>query len=152
MFLEKYLANQIEALIQKEFLPEALARTISVDKLISFYTSTLGIRLLSAEKIRREIPFNYAYDPAEIRAAWAGVPDKIIVQGIIDCAFIEDHQWVIIDYKTDYFKDSQLRETIIKGYEIQINLYAKAITELTGIPVKEKIIGLITMNENISIQ
>jgi ATP-dependent helicase/nuclease subunit A len=151
MFLEKYLANQIEALIQKEFLPEALARTISIDKLISFYTSTLGIRLLSAEKIRREIPFNYAYNPAEIRAAWAGVTDKIIVQGIIDCAFIEDRQWVIIDYKTDYFKDPSQREEIIKGYEIQINLYAQALIELTGIPVKEKIIGLITMNENISI-
>lgn len=152
MFLEKYLANQIEALIQKEFLPEVLARTISVDKLISFYTSTLGIRLLSAEKIRREIPFNYAYAPAEIRTVWAGVPDKIIVQGIIDCIFMEDHQWVIVDYKTDYFKDSCLREETIKGYEIQINLYAKALTELTGIPVKEKFIGLITMKENISIQ
>jgi len=152
MFLEKYLADQIEVLIQKEFLPEALARTISVDKLIGFYTSTLGIRLLSAEKIRREIPFNYGYSPAEIRTAWAGVQEKIIVQGIIDCAFIEDRQWVIVDYKTDYFKDPGQREEIIKGYEIQINLYAKALAELTGIPVKEKIIGLITMKENINIR
>ncbi|MEO1814810.1 MAG: helicase-exonuclease AddAB subunit AddA [Acetobacterium sp.] len=151
IFLEKYLANQIEALIQKEFLPEALARTISIDKLISFYTSTLGIRLLSAAQIRREIPFNYAVDPAEIRTEWAGIPEKIIVQGIIDCAFIEDHQWVIIDYKTDYFKDLHQREETIKGYQIQISLYAQALTDLTGIPVKEKIIGLITMNENISI-
>ncbi|MDO9493608.1 helicase-exonuclease AddAB subunit AddA [Acetobacterium sp.] len=151
-FLEKYLAAEIETLIQKEFLPEALARTISVDKLISFYTSTLGIRLLSAEKIRREIPFNYGYAPAEIRAEWVDIPEKIIVQGIIDCAFMEDHQWVIIDYKTDYFKDPRLREEIISGYEIQINLYAKALTALTSIPVKEKIIGLITMNENIIIE
>ena len=151
LFLEKYLTNEIEVLIQKEFLPEALARTISVDKLLSFYTSPLGIRLLSAEKIRREIAFNYAYAPAEIRAVWAGVPEKIIVQGIIDCAFIEDRQWVIIDYKTDYFKNPQQREEMIKGYEIQINLYAKALAELTGIPVKEKIISLIIMKENIGI-
>lgn len=152
MFLKKYLANQIETLIQKEFLPEALARTISIDHLISFYSSNLGFRLLSAPKIRREIPFNYAYEPAEIRTAWAGISDKIIVQGIIDCAFMEDDQWVIVDYKTDYFKDPRQREEIIKGYEIQLNLYAQALTELTGIAVKEKIIGLITMNENIRIR
>lgn len=151
VFLEKYLVNQIEVLIQKEFLPEALARTISVDKLISFYTSPLGIRLLSAEKIRREIPFNYGYSPAQIRAEWVDISEKIIVQGIIDCAFMEAGQWVIIDYKTDYFKDPHQREQIISGYEVQINLYAKALTDLTGIPVKEKIIGLITMKENISI-
>ncbi|AWW26462.1 helicase-exonuclease AddAB subunit AddA [Acetobacterium sp. KB-1] len=151
LFLKKYLVNQIETLIHKEFLPAALARTISVDKLISFYTSALGIRLLSAEKIRREIPFNYAYDPAEIRLEWTDIREKIIVQGIIDCAFMEDQKWVIIDYKTDYFKDPQQREQVLRGYEIQINLYAKALTELTGVPVKEKVIGLITLNEAISI-
>ena len=139
-------------MIQKESLPEALALTISIDHLISFYSSHLGVRILSAPKIRRESPFNYAYEPAEIRTAWAGISDKIIVQGIIDCAFMEDDQWVIVDYKTDYFKDPRQREEIIKGYEIQLNLYAQALTELTGIAVKEKIIGLITMNENIRIR
>ncbi|TYC85877.1 helicase-exonuclease AddAB subunit AddA [Acetobacterium wieringae] len=149
VFLKKYLANQIEILIQKEFLPEALARTICIDNLVRFYTSALGLRLLSAETIRREIPFNFAYPPAAIRAEWAGISEKIIVQGIIDCAFIEANQWVIIDYKTDYLKDT--RQEIINGYETQINLYAQALAELTGIPVGEKIIALITMNEALSI-
>jgi ATP-dependent helicase/nuclease subunit A len=104
---------------------------------------------LSAETIRREIPFNFAYPPAAIRPEWAGISEKIIVQGIIDCAFIEANQWVIIDYKTDYLKDT--RQEIINGYETQINLYAKALAELTRIPVREKIIALITMNEALSI-
>lgn len=63
---------------------------------------------------------------------------------------MEDQKWVIIDYKTDYFKDPLQREQVLKGYKIQINLYAKALTELTGVPVKEKVIGLITLNEAIS--
>lgn len=151
LFLKKYLTREIEVLIDKEFLPEALARTVSVEKLSSFYTSSLGIRLLSAEQVRREIAFNYAYAPAQIRPEWVDIPEKIIVQGIIDCAFMEDNKWVIIDYKTDYFKDPRQRQEIIKGYEIQINIYAEALTKLTGIPVKEKIIALITMAEYISI-
>jgi ATP-dependent helicase/nuclease subunit A len=150
-FLETYLPDQIDRLIKKEFLPEALAKTIRLDTLIGFYTAPLGIRLLSAAEIRREIPFNYAYEPAKVRDAWAGIEQKIIVQGIIDCAFIEDGQWVIIDYKTDRYQDIKQRDEIIDGYKIQINLYAEALTKLTGMPVKEKIIGLISMKENISV-
>nr|WP_320026665.1 helicase-exonuclease AddAB subunit AddA [uncultured Acetobacterium sp.] len=150
-FLETYLTDQIDCLIKKEFLPEILAKTIRLDTLIGFYTSPLGIRLLSAAEIRREIPFNYAYDPAKVREEWVGIEQKIIVQGIIDCAFIEDGQWVIIDYKTDHYQDNNQRKEIIDGYKIQVNLYAEALNELTGIPVKEKIIGLISMKENIRV-
>lgn len=150
-FLESYLADQINHLIQQEFLPEALAKTIRLDTLIGFYTSPLGIRLLSAAQIRREIPFNYAYEPVKVRDEWAEIEQKIIVQGIIDCAFMEDGQWVIIDYKTDHYQDINQRDEIVDGYKIQINLYAEALNELTGIPVKEKIIGLISMKENISV-
>ncbi|MCG2730946.1 MAG: helicase-exonuclease AddAB subunit AddA, partial [Acetobacterium sp.] len=150
-FLESYLADQIDRLIKMEFLPEALAKTIRLNTLIGFYTSPLGIRLLSAAEIRREIPFNYAYDPAKVREEWVGIEQKIIVQGIIDCAFMEDDQWVIIDYKTDHYQDINQRDEIIDGYKIQVNLYAEALNELTGIPVKEKIIGLISMKENIRV-
>ena len=118
-----------------------MAKTIRLDTLISFYTSPLGIRLLSAAEIRREIPFNYAYDPGKVRDAWRGISQKIMVQGIIDCAFMEAGQWVLIDYKTDHYQDIRQRDEMIAGYAVQINLYAEALTELTGIPVKEKIIG-----------
>lgn len=151
IFLDNYLSNEIEKMIQKEFFPEALARTIRRDKLIRFYTSPLGMRMLAAEKIKREIPFNYAYSPVKVKKDWAGITEKIIVQGIIDCAFIEDGQWVIVDYKTDYYQDLPQRDEIIKGYEVQVNLYAEALAQLTGLKVKEKIIGLITMGENIKI-
>ncbi|MBC3887297.1 helicase-exonuclease AddAB subunit AddA [Acetobacterium paludosum] len=148
-FLEKQLPEEVERLIQKEFLPEKLAKTIDFSKLIDFYTSPLGIRLLSAAKVRREIPFNYGYDPGKVRSEWSGIKEKITVQGIIDCAFMEEEQWVIIDYKTDFYQDPVQRDALLKGYEVQVNLYAEAMTALSGIPVKEKIIAFITMKENV---
>ncbi len=151
VFLDDYLNKEIARMVRQEFMPEALAHTIRRDKLIRFYTSPLGLRLLAAEKIKREMPFNYAYSPVKVKKEWDGIKEKIIVQGIIDCAFIENGQWVIIDYKTDYYQSLSQRDEIIKSYQIQVNLYAEALEELTGIKVKEKVIGLITMGENIKI-
>jgi len=149
LFLKKYLMTEVDALIQKEFLPEKLASVIDLSKLVAFYSSPLGLRLLRSPKIKREIPFNYCYDPGKVREEWARVNGKIMVQGIIDCAFIEDGKWVLIDYKTDYYKESQARDAIIGGYKIQVDLYAEALEVLTDISVKEKIIALITMKENV---
>ncbi|HEY5555419.1 helicase-exonuclease AddAB subunit AddA [Acetobacterium sp.] len=148
-YIKKHLLTEVERLIQEEFLPEKLARAIDLSRLVAFYSSNLGIRLLAAKKIKREIPFNFCYDPGNVRDEWAKVDGKIMVQGIIDCAFIEDGQWVLIDYKTDYYKDARARDAIIRGYKIQVDLYAQALETLTGIKVKEKIIALITMKENI---
>lgn len=148
-FLSDYIASEIERMVQNEFLPEALAKTISLDKLVNFYTSPIGIRLLSAEKVKREIPFNYAYAPDKVRKEWVDIKEKIMIQGIIDCAFIEDGKWVMVDYKTDFFKDSFQRDELVSIYAVQVNLYAEALSILSGIPVKEKIISFIMMKENV---
>ncbi|KNZ42462.1 helicase-exonuclease AddAB subunit AddA [Acetobacterium bakii] len=150
-FLNGFFIKEVERLIQTDFLPETLARSLDLSRLVAFYSSPLGIRLLSAPKIKREIPFNYCYQPGKVKAEWADITAKIMVQGIIDCAFIEDGKWVLIDYKTDYFKDTGQRAALINGYEIQVSIYAEALETLTHIPVKEKIIAFITMKENVSI-
>jgi len=150
VLIRKHLEAEISRLVENAFLPEKLANTINLENAAAFYASPVGIRLLSAEKIRREIPFNYAYEPGAVRAEWAGIKEKIIVQGIIDCAFIEDGQWVIVDYKTDFYRDQKQRAELLAAYGIQINLYAQALTALSGLPVKETIIAFITMQENIS--
>jgi ATP-dependent helicase/nuclease subunit A len=150
-FLEKYLNEEREKLINCEFLPEALARTINLNKLVRFYSSSLGIRMLSSPQIKREVPFNYACDPGQINSDWEGINQKVMVQGIIDCVFLEDDKWVVLDYKTDFYQTWRQKSEIIKNYEKQVNLYAQAITELTGIGVKEKIISFISMEENIAI-
>ena len=151
-FLTTQLLSEVERLIQEEFLPEKLARGIDLSKLVAFYSSKLGLRLLASEKIQREIPFNYCYDPGKVRKEWANATGKIMVQGIIDCAFMEAGQWVLVDYKTDYYRDTQARDEMLGGYKIQVDLYAEALESLTGISVKEKIIALITMKENINLK
>ena len=57
-----------------------------------------------------------------------------MVQGIVDCAFMEDGEWVLIDYKTD--RDTA-PETFVPRHEAQINWYRTALERLIRIHVRE---------------
>ena len=58
-----------------------------------------------------------------------------LLQGVIDCAFLEDDQWVLVDYKTDRIQDE---DAFIHRYEMQLAWYARALERITGKRVKER--------------
>jgi ATP-dependent exoDNAse (exonuclease V) beta subunit len=54
--------------------------------------------------------------------------DGTLVEGVVDLAFEEDGEWIVVDYKTD-------REIATAGedrYRRQVALYASAIARATG--------------------
>lgn len=57
-----------------------------------------------------------------------------MVQGIVDCAFRENGEWILIDYKTDYNTDPDI---LVPRHEIQMNWYRTALERLTGTRVRE---------------
>ena len=59
-----------------------------------------------------------------------------MIQGIIDCYFIEDDRAVIIDYKTNRFDESRAEEEIKRltgSYGKQIEIYRDAVARATGV-------------------
>ena len=88
-----------------------------------WFSSPLGRRMLASPDARREWAFNLR------------IPERrLLVQGMIDCAFLEEDDWVLVDYKTDRVEDEE-RFTAI--YRPQLAWYAKVVSELTEQPVKE---------------
>ena len=79
----------------------------------------------------------------------AAEEDEIFLQGTID-VFFEDEEGktVLIDYKTDRNTTPQ---TIRKRYKKQINLYACAIREITGMNVDEAYIYRLSDGDAIEI-
>jgi ATP-dependent helicase/nuclease subunit A len=66
--------------------------------------------------------------------------ERLLVQGVIDCCFLEDGEWVLLDYKTDRADDPA---ALLDRYRPQIDWYAKALSGITGVPVKERLICLL---------
>lgn len=52
----------------------------------------------------------------------------------MDCAFKENGEWILIDYKTD--KDTE-EATFVPRHEQQMNWYREALERLTRIGVRE---------------
>lgn len=92
--------------------------------LADFFASDIGRRMLASPNVRREWAFNLVMDER-----------GTLLQGVIDCAFLEDGEWVLVDYKTDRIEDE---EAFIQRYEMQVDWYARALERITGRPVKEK--------------
>ncbi len=88
-----------------------------------FLTSEEGRKMLCSKEIRREWPFN-------LKIAH---PMDTIVQGVIDLCYLEEEEWVLIDFKTDYVKDPQ---ELWQRYRLQLSFYRSALEKATGRKVR----------------
>ena len=74
--------------------------------------------------------------------------ELILVQGIIDVYFEEADGLIVLDYKTDRVKSAgELKEK----YHAQLDYYARALEQITGKHVKEKIIYSFALREEIKV-
>lgn len=124
----------LDALTRAGHMTKAQADAVDKEAIARFFASPLGKRLLSAKHVERELKFNHRV-PAS-RLTGAQTPETILLQGMIDCCFMEDDGWVIIDYKTDYVPPHMTKEEAAARHAPQLALYRDALFALTGIPVK----------------
>ena len=112
----------------------ALRRT----ELLSFFASALAGRLRAAKRIEKERPFAMLMQPKDLYfgEAYEGAAEKILVNGIIDCYFMEDAEdsVILLDYKSDRIYDE---EKLRERYAVQLELYRTALEWATGLHVKE---------------
>lgn len=103
-------------------------------------------KAFSENRLHREQHFMVGI-PARKLMAEQDSDELQLLQGIID-AYIEecDGSITLIDYKTDRLMDE---EEFKARYAIQLELYASALTQLTGRPVTQKMIYSTFMNKQI---
>lgn len=135
-------SGRISAVQREAVRPSALAR---------FFESDTGLRLLRAREVQREWPFNAMMRISEALAPEEAGPyaeEEILVQGSIDCCFVEEGRWVLLDYKTDRSADA---EALTLRYRNQLRLYALALARITGMEVGEIRLCLLCAGEALNI-
>ena len=104
-------------------------------------------RMCISPRIERELSFSYAVDARTLFVTEAN--ERILLQGVIDCCFMEEDGWTLIDYKTDRVPDGVAPLTVAKRHAAQLDLYAAALSALTGVPVIRRYIVLLTAFETV---
>ena len=132
----------INRMLETGKINELQVKSVNPWDINTFVQSDTGKRAASAVrsgKVRREQPFVFEYESQ-------------LIQGIIDLCFEEDGELVIVDYKTDRVNKSAAGEqNLVKRYAVQLDYYAKALAQLTGKRVKEKIIYSFALEKGIII-
>ena len=143
------LEQEIRRLLAEGKITEEDERLISRKWLLGVGRSKLYQRMMNAERVYKEKPFMMSlpvsvlkdltgevwkpeFLPEEIQ--WSD--EEIMIQGIMDCCFMENGKWILVDYKTDWQLDDQKME----GYRVQLKLYSAALERATGIKVQERIL------------
>ena len=146
-YTQASLTKELDALVMKGTFTEEERNLLSDTSLYKFFSSDLGKRLINAKRIEREMPFSMLFEGKRVYDTLED-GENLFLQGIIDTAFEEDGEWVLVDYKTDRVKSG---EDLIKRYKIQMDLYKEALQRLTGMPVKACYIYSFRLHDAISI-
>ncbi|MFP4661817.1 MAG: PD-(D/E)XK nuclease family protein, partial [Halanaerobiales bacterium] len=148
------LKQQIEDMVKKELITEKEADVVDYEKIITFLNSEIGQRVLAAYKVKREAPFVIKKEARKLFPDLQGHEETILVQGIIDCYFIEKkddyERIVLLDYKTDYVFQGRI-ERIKQKYQKQLEIYREALEKILKRSVDESYIYLFDSGDIIAI-
>lgn len=135
-----YVVSCISELITDGKIPKESENIVNPKKILSFYRSDIGKRIINSEAVYREQPFEVLAPLSLLYPDMQNTGDEqIILQGVIDCWFLEDNEIVLVDYKTDSFSDIA---EIHQKYDRQLELYSYALHKITKKSIKSKNIYL----------
>lgn len=133
------IRKEISRLEEQRFLTPEEAAAVDPEKIRLFFASDLGGRIRRAEKVWREFRFSLLSDIRELIPG-EEAEEKVLLQGVIDCFFLEEGELVLVDYKTDRVEKEEEIQSRAEHYRRQLETYAGAMRRIIGLPVKEKML------------
>lgn len=136
----------LKTLISRELLTDEQAAAVDPEKIVFFFQTDIGKKLLEAKEVYRETPFNMGIGASEIYSDWKGPEEAVLIQGVIDCLFENNGELYLLDYKTDQITGrfsggfEQAHAALEKRYRVQIQLYAQAVEQIWKRKVDHKLL------------
>ena len=144
------IESELARLVDGGFLSEDEGKAVNIGAAKRFFMSPLAERIFASDNVMREKKFAALF-PAKFfypELTGEAAEEKIVVQGIADCVFVEDGKLVIVDYKTDTGVDA---EALLDRYSAQLEIYREALSQALGMPVKETLLYSFFMNSTVKV-
>lgn len=139
----------IQSLVDRQLLHQLEADAVEAEAVWQFFQTDIGQRFSRATNVLREVAFTLSLKDTD--------GDAQIIQGVIDCLFEENGEWILLDYKTDKF-DPRIREDeakvvakMTKAYKVQLDYYEEAIRKIKHLQVAERVLYLYSLGQSIDI-
>lgn len=144
------LQQEKNRILNAGYMSEKELEVVDGQKLSAFFDSSVGKRLLNSQHIFKEYEFSVLKKAKDLYndLPQEALDEEIVVQGKLDCAFVENGKIILIDYKTD---KSTKEEYYINTYSPQLRIYSEAIEECTGLNVAEVYVYSFSLDKFIEI-
>ncbi len=138
------IEEEVARLVSEGFLTQQQGELINCQELTAFFTSDLGVRLRNASTVLREFKFTILDDGIQYGDGLEG--EKVLLQGVVDCALVEEAGITVIDFKTDKVTEDTLPE-VRQRYAQQVQTYAEALRRIFEKPILAKALYLFRLGE-----
>ncbi len=128
--------SECDRLVGNKLLTPEQAQSLDRKTLARFFDGDLYKRIEKSDRVLREqkftvfLPLDVVSDSEE--AVYK--QERVLIQGVIDCAFFEDGKLVVLDYKTDRVDNM---DELCERYRKQLEVYKTAAEQTFSTEVKE---------------
>ena len=135
------LEDEIARLVSNTYITKEQAEVLNRARLNTLFHSDFAKRMFCSDRIYREIKVSSFVPVCEIEDT--EYTDSVLIQGIADCVFEENGEFVVVDYKTDRV---ETEEELLSLYKNQLGFYKKAVEKTLNKPVKEALLYSFSLN------
>ena len=129
--------EEIARLVNQRFITDEQAELVDANDIADFFATELGQKLRSHPDVLREFKFSILDEGENFDPSLKG--EKILLQGVVDCALVEDDGITVVDFKTDQVTESTFQERS-EQYRPQIMAYADALRRIFQKPIKQTLL------------
>jgi ATP-dependent helicase/nuclease subunit A len=140
--------REVERLVKAGLLTEEQGQLVDHRQIAAFFSSDLGKKLRCGGEVLREFKFSILDDGENYGAGLSG--EKILLQGVVDCALLEEDGITVVDFKTDKVTEATLPEKV-EHYRPQVLAYASALERIYGKPVKQMLLYFFQLGQFVQV-
>ncbi len=138
-------AAELGRLVQEGFLTPEQGELVNKRAIAAFFEGPLGRRIRECRHVIREFKFSILDDGKSYAPELAG--EYVLLQGVVDCALLEEDGIVLVDFKTDRVTEETL-DQLTAHYAPQVQTYAEALERIYQMPVKECYLWFFRLNRS----
>jgi ATP-dependent helicase/nuclease subunit A len=132
---EQSVAGEIARMVKEGFLSEAQGDMVNCADIAAFFETEEGKQLQQGAEHIREFKFSILDDASRYGSDLPG--EKVLLQGVVDCALITDAGITVIDFKTDRVTEKTAADAV-EEYRLQVETYAEALSRIYELPILAK--------------
>ncbi len=136
--------QEIDRLVEEQYITREQGQMVSAGRIAAFFATDFGKKLQGAPNVQREFKFSILEDGCAYDPALAG--EQVLLQGVVDCALLEDDGITVLDFKTDYVTPETIDE-VTERYRPQVLAYGQAMERIFEKPVKQMLLYFFSVNQ-----